>query len=80
MSELGARAALHLYRRLLRYGQNLQLTDQTYYLRRVKGEFRRNRQLTDPEQIAFSLKVQFYFLAKLKLLRTHFLYRKEKPS
>lgn len=57
MSDAGARAALQLYRRLLRYGQNLQLTDQTYYLRRVKGEFRRNRKLTDPVQIEFSLKV-----------------------
>lgn len=56
-SELGSRAALHLYRRLLRYGQNLQLTDQTFYVRRVKKEFRRNRELTDPVQIEFNLKV-----------------------
>lgn len=58
MSDSGARAALQLYRRLLRYGQNLQLTDQTYYLRRVKKEFRQNRQLTDPAVIEFSLKVK----------------------
>lgn len=73
MSESGARAALHLYRRLLRYGQNLQLTDQTYYLRRVKGEFRRNRQLTDPVQIDFHLKVHFRAIIFQKVLNNfHF--------
>lgn len=67
MSELGTQAALHLYRRLLRYGQKLQLTDQSYYLRRVKKEFKLNRQLTDPVQIEFNLKVQPYNFTSNKI-------------
>lgn len=51
-------AALSLYRRLLRYGQQLQFTDQTYFNRRIRSEFRRNRIETDPAAILFCLKVR----------------------
>lgn len=56
-TDLGTRTALNLYRRLIRYGQQLQLTDKEYYFRRVKGEFRRNRSQSDPAAVQFSLMV-----------------------
>lgn len=55
--ESSARTALNLYRRLLRYGQQLQLTEKSYYNRRIRSEFRRNRAETDPTAVQFCLQV-----------------------
>lgn len=57
-AESGARTALNLYRRLMRYGQQLKLTDTAYYNRRVRKEFRRNRSESDPAKIQFQLMVR----------------------
>lgn len=59
-AESSARTALNLYRRLMRYGQQLELTDKSYYNRRVRKEFRRNRDETDPAAVQFQLKVIAY--------------------
>lgn len=56
-AEATARTALNLYRRLLRYGQQLQITDKAYYNRRIRSEFRRNRAETDPSAVQFNLRV-----------------------
>lgn len=85
-AESSARTVLSLYRRLIRYGQQLQLTDKPYYQRRVRSEFRRNRDLTDPVAIDFSIKVILatIHVAHHKLLNdtqslSTIFYRKAKP-
>lgn len=48
---------LRLYKSLLKYGNQLQLTDKWYYINRVRGEFKANKSLKTAEQIEFSFKV-----------------------
>ncbi|XP_049292629.1 MIEF1 upstream open reading frame protein [Anopheles funestus] len=48
------RLVLSLYRDLLRYGTQLQHTDQEYFLARIRREFRQSASLTDPKEIEFS--------------------------
>lgn len=48
---------LRLYKHLIRYGNQLQLTDKNYFLGRIRREFREGRELNDPVQIAFNFKV-----------------------
>ena len=40
-----------LYRLLLRYGEQLKLTEKTYYFQRIKSEFRKNKRLADQTEI-----------------------------
>ncbi|XP_052902498.1 MIEF1 upstream open reading frame protein [Anopheles moucheti] len=47
------RLVLSLYRDLLRYGAQLQYTDQEYFLGRIRREFRQSASLTDPKEIEF---------------------------
>ncbi len=54
---INSNQVLQLYRSLIRYGQSLKLTDQRYYLRRVREEFRANKDLKAPEKIEFMYKV-----------------------
>lgn len=51
------RKIILLYRDLLRYGKNLQLTDKDYFMTRVKNEFKQNKTLEDPAEIEFQYKV-----------------------
>lgn len=46
---------IDLYRKLLKYGKTLQLTDHDYYLTRIKTEFR--AEVKSPEQLEFRYKV-----------------------
>lgn len=48
---------LRLYKHLIRYGNQLQLTDKSYFLGRVRREFRENSQETEPHKIEFYFKV-----------------------
>lgn len=48
---------LRLYKNLLKYGDQLQLTDKWYYMNRVRNEFKANKSLKTAEQIEFSFKV-----------------------
>lgn len=48
---------LQLYKKLLRYSNSLRYTDKDYYLARVRGEFWKNREITDPEEINFQFQV-----------------------
>ncbi|XP_026275135.1 MIEF1 upstream open reading frame protein isoform X2 [Frankliniella occidentalis] len=59
---------LQLYRSLIRYGQNLQLTDKQYYLRRVREEFRANKDLQAPEKIEFMFKKGQSLLQRKRLI------------
>ena len=42
---------LSLYRQLLRYGENLQLTDKDYFFYRVRSEYAKNKTLQNNELI-----------------------------
>lgn len=48
---------LQLYRQLLRYGNQLQYTDKTFFKNRIRSEFRKNQFLSSAEEIEFELKV-----------------------
>lgn len=53
-----SRKVLLLYKDLLRYGKNMQLTDKEYYVKRVRQEFRQNKSLQNPEDIEFQYMVR----------------------
>lgn len=51
------RQIVQLYRDLIRYGNNLKLTDKEYYFNRIHREFRKNQNLENPKEITFSYEV-----------------------
>lgn len=61
MSVITKLQILKLYKDLLRYGQNLKLTDKDYFCKRIRGEFRKNRDLTEQSAINFNFEVRFNF-------------------
>ncbi|GLG95182.1 Uncharacterized protein GBIM_02219 [Gryllus bimaculatus] len=44
---------LGLYRNLMRYGKQLQFTDKSYFLNRIRKEFKKKKNLTELEDIKF---------------------------
>ncbi|XP_064210745.1 mitochondrial ribosome and complex I assembly factor AltMIEF1 [Tribolium castaneum] len=54
MSQVTKIQILKLYKDLLRYGQNLKFTDKDYFHKRIRREFRKNRDLTDESAISFN--------------------------
>jgi hypothetical protein len=48
---------LGLYKRLLRYGENLKFTDKKYFVYRIKKDFLDNRDLKNKKEIEFHYKV-----------------------
>lgn len=67
---------LSLYRAILRLGRNqLKLTDQEFFRRAVREEFRRNKEEKRPNEIAFQLQVRVF--SQLYLLCTFILNRRE---
>jgi len=60
--------ATGLYKQLLRYGQQLELTDQQYYFRRIRSEFQKNRNETDPKLIKHQIEKGAAFLRNGLLL------------
>ena len=42
---------ISLYRLLLRYSENLKLTDKSYFCYRIRGEYNKNKNLTDNKMI-----------------------------
>lgn len=57
MSAATSREVLQLYRKLLRYGQQLKFTDQNYFNKRIRKEFRLNKDLESSADIEFNIKV-----------------------
>lgn len=55
--KVNSQQVLGLYRNLLRYGEQLKLTDQNYFKERVREEFRTNQTITSQEKIEFFFKV-----------------------
>lgn len=55
---------LNLYRAILRYGRELELTDKGYFFQRIKAEFSRKKTLSDPELVKKAYEVRpcaFFF-------------------
>ena len=48
---------LRLFKQLLRYSNTLRYTDRDFYLSRVRHEFNKNKQLTDPKDVHFFYQV-----------------------
>lgn len=61
---------LKLYKQLLRYGQQLHLTDKKYYQQRIVNEFKKNKDLDKKEDINFHF--QASFIIKLILCESYF--------
>lgn len=58
MTSLGGPSqVLQLYKTLLRYGQQLKLTDQTYFCNIIRKEFRSQKDAKSQTQIEFLIKV-----------------------
>jgi len=48
--EYSRAAVLKLYKSLLRYGNNISLTDKEFYLRVVRNEFKKHCDVVNPEE------------------------------
>lgn len=48
---------LKLYKDLLRYGQQLKLTDKDYFCDRIRSEFHKNKSLTEESEINYNFEV-----------------------
>ncbi|XP_037950049.1 uncharacterized protein LOC119681055 [Teleopsis dalmanni] len=59
---------LRLYKHLIRYGSQLQLTDKSYFLGRIRREFRENREIQEPKQIEFCFRRGEALLTKGRVL------------
>ena len=57
MSQPTNQQVLRLYKNLLKYGEQLQLTDKLYYMNRIRQEFKANKKLKTAEEIEFCFKV-----------------------
>ncbi|XP_074028593.1 mitochondrial ribosome and complex I assembly factor AltMIEF1 [Leptinotarsa decemlineata] len=64
MTKILPHQVLKLYKQLLRYGENLQLTDKHYFLNRIKQDFKRNKTLTNVEDINFNFEKGTTLLSK----------------
>lgn len=60
MSLPTAREILKLYKNLLRYGEQLKLTDKQYFAKRIKKEFKTNKGITDETEISFKFEVSAF--------------------
>lgn len=47
---------LRLYKNLLLYSKSLKFTEISYYKQRITSEFKKNKELEKPEDIAFAFK------------------------
>lgn len=64
---------LRLYKNLLKYGEQLQLTDKWYYMNRIRHEFKANKKLKTAEEIEFCFKVNIAgYLAQFLPLSINF--------
>lgn len=57
--QASSRKVLYLYKDLLKYGKRLQLTDKEYYTQRIRSEFKKHKDLENPQDIEFQYKVSF---------------------
>lgn len=62
------REILSLYKSLLKYSNHLTLTDKNYFKKRVRAEFKANKELTKLKDIQFYYNVSFIILKFLIIL------------
>ncbi|XP_065173719.1 mitochondrial ribosome and complex I assembly factor AltMIEF1 [Atheta coriaria] len=65
MCVLASRQVLSLYKSLLRYSQQVQYTDKAYFYKKIKSEFKLNKNLDNPGDI------NHYYNKGLALLERH---------
>ncbi|XP_068084193.1 mitochondrial ribosome and complex I assembly factor AltMIEF1 [Anabrus simplex] len=53
MSVITSQSVLNLYRNLIRYSKTLKYTDQKYFLKRIRVEFKKNKDITNSEDLKF---------------------------
>lgn len=58
MNASTSRQVLQLYRKLMQYSKELKFTDQNYFRRRIRKEFRQNKDLVSATDIDFHIKVR----------------------
>lgn len=51
---------LQLYRSLIKYGEQLKLTDKTFFLKKIKNEFRTNKSLPSQQEAHEAFEVIIY--------------------
>lgn len=59
---------LQLYRALLQYGRTLELTDQDYFMHRIRKEFKNNKNVVNPTDVKFYFDKGLSFLSKQRLV------------
>ncbi|CAL7941651.1 unnamed protein product [Xylocopa violacea] len=59
---------LKLYKDLLRYGENLKYTDKTYFRRRIRQSFKKNKDLVDQTEINFQFQKGQKFLENQRVV------------
>lgn len=55
MISKNSRDVIKLYKDIIAYGKTLTLSDNKYFLNRIRAEFRKNSNLTSEEEINFQL-------------------------
>ncbi|XP_040358832.1 MIEF1 upstream open reading frame protein isoform X2 [Ixodes scapularis] len=63
-ADLSKAAVLNLYRSLVRYARDLELSDKPYYLRRLRTEFEKHRDLADDKERQFYFQVSWFAAMK----------------
>ncbi|KAG5890123.1 hypothetical protein JTB14_027790 [Gonioctena quinquepunctata] len=64
MTKVGPQLVLKLYKDLLRYGENIYLTDKSYFQKRIKKEFKKNRTVSDEHEIIYNFEKGLTLLSK----------------
>ncbi|CAG9819315.1 unnamed protein product [Phaedon cochleariae] len=67
MNKIQPREILKLYKGLLRYGQELKLTDKDFYQKRLIKEFKLNKNLTDEADIKYNFEINSIMLLQRHL-------------
>lgn len=67
MNASTTRQAIQLYRKLMRYSNELKFTDQEYFRQRIRKEFRRNKNLESATDIEFNIKVRFCLFCRTSI-------------
>lgn len=69
MNTANNQQVLRLYKHLLKYGKQLKLTDKTLFSKRIRQEFKQNKNLTSAEEISFNFKVCFTGFTRISCLK-----------
>lgn len=68
MSQVTRSQVIQLYKQLIRYQKELTLTDKSYYLDRIRCEFKKNSTLDKSEDIDFYYQKGLVFLKNKRVI------------